>query len=97
MRPYRDSTLKYPAMNFVCEVYIRPRADILDPQGDAVQNALGHLGFEGVNDVKVGKYLILKLSAENEAAASEKARAMCDKLLANPITEDYTLKLSAEA
>ena len=84
-------------MNFVCEVYIRPRADILDPQGDAVQNALGHLGFEGVKDVKVGKYLVLKLSAESLESVEQQARAMCDKLLANPITEDYTLKISPEA
>ncbi|MCC7478710.1 phosphoribosylformylglycinamidine synthase subunit PurS [bacterium] len=84
-------------MNFVCEVYIRPRADILDPQGDAVLSALGHLGFEGVNEVKVGKYLILKLTAPDSSAAEQAARTMCEKLLANPITEDYTLKVSTEA
>lgn len=83
-------------MNFVCEVYIRPRADILDPQGDAVQNALGHLGFEGVSEVKVGKYLVVKISADSQTEAEERIRQMCTKLLANPITEDYALKVSAE-
>jgi phosphoribosylformylglycinamidine synthase len=81
-------------MQYRCEVYIRPRADILDPQGDAVHKALANLSFNGVSEVKVGKYLILKLDAENADDARSLVNDMCGKLLANPITEDYELKVS---
>jgi len=56
-------------MQYRCEVYIRPRADILDPQGDAVNNALANLNFQGVSEVKVGKYLTLLLEAGGQSAA----------------------------
>lgn len=72
---------------------IRPRADILDPQGDAVGKALEHLNFDGVSEVKVGRYLTLDLEAEDKASAVLELNKMCETLLANPITEDYTLKV----
>lgn len=81
-------------MQFRCEVFIRPRADILDPQGDAVRNALSNLGFEGVGEVKVGKYLTLQLDASSADEARMRVDEMCGKLLANPVTEDYELKVS---
>jgi phosphoribosylformylglycinamidine synthase len=81
-------------MQFRCEVFIRPRADILDPQGDAVRNALSNLGFEGVREVKVGKYLTLQLDASSADEARMRVDEMCGKLLANPVTEDYELKVS---
>ena len=83
-------------MQYRCEVYIRPRADILDPQGDAVNNALANLGFAGVEEVKVGKYLTLLLEAADPDAARQNVDEMCRKLLANPITEDYELKVSQQ-
>ena len=83
-------------MTFRCEVYISPRADILDPQGDAVNRALAGLGFAGASEVKVGKYLTLTLEADSQASAEQTLREMCDKLLANPIIEDYTLKVAAQ-
>lgn len=81
-------------MQFHCEVYIRPRADILDPQGDAVNAALKDLNFAGVSEVKVGKYLILTLEADDQAAAESQLDEMCQKLLANPIIEDYEMKVT---
>ena len=80
---------------FNCEVYIRPRKDILDPQGDAVNNALANLDFKGVSNVKIGRFMTLELEVANEKAARQKLDEMCQKLLANPITEDYELKVSA--
>jgi phosphoribosylformylglycinamidine synthase len=77
-------------MLFHCEVNISPRQDILDPQGDAVAKALANLGFSGVQEVKVGKYMILALEAGSTEAAHAALDEMCHKLLANPITEDYT-------
>jgi phosphoribosylformylglycinamidine synthase len=79
---------------FRCEVFIRPRADILDPQGDAVQKALEHLGFGGAGEVKVGRYLTLNIAAADQAAAESELNKMCETLLANPIIEDYTVKVT---
>jgi phosphoribosylformylglycinamidine synthase len=81
-------------MTYKCEVYIRPRADILDPQGDAVGKALANLNFNGVSEVKVGKYLTLLLESQNPETARAQLEEMCQKLLANPITEDYELEVS---
>ena len=81
-------------MQYRCEVYIRPRADILDPQGDAVNKALANLNFQGVSEVKVGKYLTLLLEADNAQAAEAQLDEMCQTLLANPIIEDYELKVT---
>ena len=83
-------------MLFTCEVYIRPRKDILDPQGDAVNKALDSLNFAGVREVKVGRYLVLSLDAADEESAKSQLDEMCQKLLANPITEDYQLKVTAQ-
>lgn len=80
-----------------CEVYIRPRADILDPQGDAVARALASLGFSGVGEVRIGRYVIVELEASSESAALSEAETMCQKLLANPVTEDFELHLKAGA
>jgi phosphoribosylformylglycinamidine synthase PurS subunit len=80
-------------MQFRCEVYIRPRADILDPQGDAVNTALANLDFAGVSEVKVGKYLTLMLEADGAEAARTQLDEMCQKLLANPIIEDYEVEV----
>lgn len=82
-------------MLFKCEVNIRPRQDILDPQGDAVGKALSNLGFAGVSEVKVGRYLTLLLEAEAPEAARAQLDEMCHKLLANPITEDYAAQVEA--
>ena len=81
---------------FNCEVYIQPRKDILDPQGDAVNNALGNLDFKGVSQVKPGRFLTLRLDAPDEGAAKGQLDEMCKKLLANPITENYQLKVTAQ-
>lgn len=72
-------------------VHITPRRGILDPQGKAVAGALHALGFAGVQDVHVGRHILLDLDAINEQAAERDARAMCERLLANPVTEDFTV------
>ncbi len=64
-------------------VLIRPKAGILDPQGQTVERALPALGFEGVSDVKVGRLV------ELEVADTSQLEAMCEQLLANPLIEDY--------
>ena len=78
------------------EVLVRPRAGLLDPQGKAVHHALRSLGWEGVADVRVGKAIYVDLDAAAEAEALELGDAMCRKLLANPVTEDYEVALARE-
>ena len=76
-------------------VRVMPRASLLDPQGQAVNHALHALGFSEVDDVRIGKHLLLHLEAPTPDAATTRARAMCDRLLANPVTEDYELRVEA--
>ncbi|HVZ77124.1 MAG TPA: phosphoribosylformylglycinamidine synthase subunit PurS [Gemmatimonadaceae bacterium] len=74
---------------FRVALHIVPRRGLLDPQGKAVADALHTLGFTAVHDVHVGRHLVLELDAASPAAAEADARAMCEKLLANPVTEDF--------
>ncbi|MDQ4048986.1 MAG: phosphoribosylformylglycinamidine synthase subunit PurS [Actinomycetota bacterium] len=72
-------------------VLIRPKEGILDPQGQAVERALPALGFDGVSDVRVGR--IVELEVEDPGRIAE----MCERLLANPLIEDYEVLLSEPA
>ena len=72
-------------------VHIVPRKGILDPQGKAVADALHALGFGAVRDVHVGRHVVLQLAADSEDRAASDARTMCERLLANPVTEDFEI------
>ena len=74
---------------FRVEVRVMPRAALLDPQDQAVEHALHARGFGEVTKIRVGKHLVLELTAANRDQAAARARLMCDRLLANPVTEDY--------
>lgn len=74
-------------------VQVLPKKDILDPQGQAVEKALASLGYKGVSDLKVGKEIVFKVNAESETEAKSKAKEMCEKLLANPVIEDYKIEI----
>jgi phosphoribosylformylglycinamidine synthase subunit PurS len=76
---------------FRVAVHIIPRKGILDPQGKAVADALHTLGFPNVGDVRVGRHLVIDAQAADRGAAEREVRAMCEKLLANPVTEDYEI------
>ncbi len=76
---------------FRVAVHIVPRKGILDPQGKAVADALHSLGFGQVHDVRVGRQLVLEVDGDTQQGVSASVRAMCDKLLANPVTEDYEI------
>jgi phosphoribosylformylglycinamidine synthase subunit PurS len=80
--------------SFQVEVRVLPRRGILDPQAAAVQGALGSLGFREVTEVHVGRLLTLSLEAESDAAAEQRAAAMCRELLANPVTEDWSVRVT---
>lgn len=75
------------------KVHVTLKNGVLDPQGKAIQHTLASLGFDGVNDVRQGKFIELDL-AETDAAAAEAALTdMCEKLLANTVIENYDIEL----
>ncbi len=75
-------------------VYVTFKSGVLDPQGEAVRGALRALGFGGVQDVRVGKYIELELDEGD--TLREDLEKMCRDLLANPVIEDYRIELAAE-
>ncbi|MCH7472003.1 phosphoribosylformylglycinamidine synthase subunit PurS [bacterium] len=81
-------------MQFNCKIYIRPREDILDPQGDTIAKALANLSFSGVDEVIVGRYMILRIEAASTKEARSTVDEMCKKLLANPVTEEYEIEIT---
>ena len=76
---------------FLVAVHIIPRRGLLDPQGKAVADALHSLGFSAIKDVHVGRHVVLDVDANDAAAADAMTRTMCQKLLANPVTEDFEI------
>ncbi|HET6681129.1 MAG TPA: phosphoribosylformylglycinamidine synthase subunit PurS [Gemmatimonadaceae bacterium] len=76
---------------FRVAVHIVPRSGVLDPQGKAVADALHALGFSEVQDVHVGRHLVIQTDADSENAARERVGEMCARLLANPVTEDFEI------
>lgn len=74
-------------------VTVYPRREILDPQGKAIRDALGRIGFEGVESVRAGKSFEIELAGDDRDAAGRTLDEMCKKLLANPVVEDYEIEL----
>ncbi|HXY31854.1 MAG TPA: phosphoribosylformylglycinamidine synthase subunit PurS [Gemmatimonadaceae bacterium] len=81
---------------FLVSVHIVPRKGILDPQGTAVATALHSLGFDGVRDARIGRHVVLDINATTASDARQAVRQMCERLLANPVTEDFEIS-SVEA
>lgn len=80
----------------VVDVMLKP--EILDPQGEAVVNALPRLGASGVSSVRIGKRIELEFAeGTDESAMQEQATNIADKLLANPVIEDFTVRLTDQA
>ena len=80
---------------YLAKVYIQYRPTVSDPQGQTIRGGLHQLGFESVSSVRAGKYMEITLDADSESAAGEQVRDMCDKLLANPVIEDYRFEIEA--
>ncbi len=72
-------------------VNVTLRPSILDPHGKATQHALTQLGFDAVHGVRIGKHIELNIDADNVEEAENLARQACEKLLANPVMEDFTI------
>ena len=77
----------------IARVHVTLKPGVLDPQGAAVRHSLGALGFDGVEKVRQGKVIELKLSETDAAKAEAQVNEMCEKLLANTVIENYTVEI----
>lgn len=82
-------------MKFVAEIRVMPHKELLDPQGKAVANSMKNLHIEGVEDVRIGKHILMQIEATTEQEAHSLVDQACQQLLANPIMESYTISLTA--
>jgi phosphoribosylformylglycinamidine synthase len=80
----------------LARVYVTPKRGVLDPQGKAVAQSLHTLGFEEVSDVRIGKYVEVRLSQGNRSHADARVREMCERLLANQVIEDFRFEIVDE-
>ncbi len=78
------------------KVYITLKPGVLDPQGNAVQQSLQALNYAEVQDVRIGKYMELKVNTTSEAEVKQRVTEMCEKLLANTVIEDYRFEWAAD-
>lgn len=79
--------------SFTAQIRVTLKRGVLDPQGKAIEGALDSLGFDGVNQVRQGKTFDISLDADSKAKAEEALNAMCEKLLANTVIEDYAVSI----
>jgi phosphoribosylformylglycinamidine synthase PurS subunit len=82
-------------MVFSVQVEVRLRPGIADPPGATIERSLPHLGFVGVEDVRVGKSIRFQLDAPDEATARQRVEDLCDRFLTNPVIEDSVVTLAA--
>lgn len=75
------------------EIYIKLKKTVSDPQGLTVKHALQSLGYQNLEEVRVGKFITVKLNFKDKKEAKQTTDEMCQKLLANPIIEDYSFKI----
>jgi phosphoribosylformylglycinamidine synthase subunit PurS len=76
------------------KIKVTLKTGVLDPQGKAIEGALGHLGFGGVGEVRQGKYFEIDIAETDKAKAKEQVKAMCEKLIANTVIENYDIELA---
>lgn len=81
-------------MKFSAQINVMPRAEISDPQGQTVERTLPSIGFDGISRIRVGKRITLVVEAADEAAARRRVQEASEKILANPVIEDYELELT---
>jgi len=78
---------------FQANIKVMLKKGVLDPEGKAVQNSLATMGYDDVKDVRVGKYMTLNIETGIKDEAEKKVKEMCERLLANPVIEDYDYEL----
>ncbi len=81
-------------MNFFVEIKVMPLKELLDPQGKAILGGLNNLGIKNVQDVRMGKHLQLLVEADSKEEAHSVAQEAAEKLLANPVMEEFTISIN---
>lgn len=81
-------------MNFTAEIKIMPLKELLDPQGKAVMGGLSNLGMKNIEDVRIGKHIQLNIEASDASEAKKIAEEASQKLLANPVMEEFTISIT---
>lgn len=81
--------------SYTARIHVTLKAAVLDPQGQTIRSGLARLGFS-VQDVRTGKYFVVRLSAPDRPAAEQQVRDMCEKLLANPVIEEFRYEVEPE-
>ncbi|MBM3520225.1 MAG: phosphoribosylformylglycinamidine synthase subunit PurS [Alphaproteobacteria bacterium] len=76
------------------KIKVTLKTGVLDPQGKAIEGALGSLGFQGIEHVRQGKYFEIDLAEKDRAKAMNEVKAMCDRLIANTVIENYDIELA---
>jgi phosphoribosylformylglycinamidine synthase PurS subunit len=84
-------------VNFIAKVFVTPKPAILDPQGKAIASSLRSLGYQEVGDVRLGKYIIVRLDGDGREQASARVEEMCRRLLANEVIEEFEFELEEQA
>lgn len=82
------------ANNYHARIYVTLRSSVLDPAGTAVESGLKQMGYEGVSGVRIGKYIEMTVAAKDEEDAKTQLDQMCDRLLANPVIENYCFEVT---
>ena len=85
------------SVKYHARIYVTLRPSVLDPAGTAVESGLKQLGYKEVEGVRIGKYIELNLTAADENDAKTQLDRMCDRLLANPVIENYSFELTEVA
>lgn len=78
---------------FQAQIYVTLRPSVLDPAGVAVQSGLSHLGYDNVEQIRIGKYIQLNLTATDEDSAKQQLERICEQMLANTVIENYRFDL----
>ena len=78
------------------KIYVTLKPGVLDAQGNTVKSALETLGFKGVGDVRIGKFMVVTLNSATREQASAQVKEMCQRLLANPVIEQYAFELEGD-
>ncbi|HVM62740.1 MAG TPA: phosphoribosylformylglycinamidine synthase subunit PurS [Verrucomicrobiae bacterium] len=76
------------------KIIVMPKRTVLDPQGKTVKHALESMNFAGIKDVRVGKFMEIEIEGGNKAELQKKIDEACQKLLSNPVIEEYTFEIS---
>jgi phosphoribosylformylglycinamidine synthase len=84
---------RHSVFEMKAKIVITPKKAVVDPQGKTVQNALAHMGYQGIGAVHVGKYLEVELAGADKEIARKQIDEACHKILSNPVIEDYRFEI----